>query len=233
LQDTKTKQKFGDLKIEQSVQTLAGRYRIQGNVRFLSHQESFRAVGRTLIRSGLNLIYSQGYNPRLKMSLPLPKSVGLESEDELFYAQIAADGASEKEIYKNITANLPEGFSLIDLAIHSGRVSFRPLEAEYEVQMSGQEIENVSAAIDKLNDQIASHEKILIERTVDENGNSRTVDVGQFFKSFEKTQQAVKVVCLITDRGTVRPDEIIKLLGLGAERLGISTTRKRVNWQMY
>jgi radical SAM-linked protein len=221
------------LKIEQSVQTLAGRYKIQGSVRFLSHQESFRAVGRTLIRSGLNLIYSQGYNPRLKMSLPLPKSVGLESEDELFYVQIAADGASEKEIYKNITANLPEGFTLIDLAIHNGRMSFRPIEAEYHVQMSGQEIENVSAAIDGLNGQIASGEKILIERTVDENGNSRTVDVGQFLKSFEKTQQSVKVVCLVTDRGTVRPDEIIKLLGLGAERLGISTTRKRVNWQMY
>jgi len=221
------------LKIEQDVRTLAGRYKVQGRVRFLSHQESFRAVGRTLLRSGLNLIYSQGYNPHLKMSLPLPKSVGLASEDELFYVQIAAEDVCEKEIYKNITANLPNGFSLLDVAIHNGRKSFRPLDVEYEVQMSGQEIENVSAAIDKLNGQIASGEKILIERTVDDNGNSRTVDVGQFLKSFEKTQQSVKIVCLVTDRGTIRPDEIIKLLGLGAERLGVSTTRKRVNWQMY
>jgi radical SAM-linked protein len=221
------------LQIEQDVQTLAGRYKIHGNVRFLSHQESFRAVGRALIRGGLNLIYSQGYNPRLKMSLPLPKSVGLASEDELFYAQIAADGTTEKEIYKNITAQLPDGFSLIELAIHKGRMSFRSVEAEYEVQMSEQEIEIVSATIDKLNGQIASGEKILIERTVDEDGNAKTVDVGQFLKSFEKTQQGVKIVCLITDRGTVRPDEIIKMLGLGAERLGISMTRKRVNWQMY
>ena len=72
------------MQIEQNVQTLAGRYKIQGNVRFLSHQEAMRAIQRSLIRSGVNLLYSQGYNPRPRLSLPLPKSVGLESEDELF-----------------------------------------------------------------------------------------------------------------------------------------------------
>lgn len=221
------------MKIEQDVHTLTGRYKIQGYARFLSHQEAFRSVGRTLIRSGINLIYSQGYNPHLKMSLPLPKSVGLASEDELFYAQIAADGASEKEFYKNITTNLPEGFFLVELAVHNGRKSFRPLDVEYEVQISEQENENVSAVIDKLNGQITAGEKILIQRTVDQSGNCRTVDVGRFLKSFETAQQCVKIVCLVTDGGTIRPDEIIKLLELPAERLGMSMTRKKVNWQMY
>jgi radical SAM-linked protein len=211
---------------------LAGKYKVQGNVRFLSHQEAFRAVGRALVRSGLNLVYSQGYNPHLKMSLPLPKSVGLESEDELFYAQIADEKLSEKEIYKNITEQLPEGFTLTELGIHNGRVSFRPTEVEYAVQMSEDEIRNVSATIDNLNGQIAAGEKKLIDRIVDEEGNIKIVDVIPFLKSFEKTHEGVKIVCLVTDRGTIRPDEIIKLLGLGPERLGISMVRKRVNWQM-
>ncbi|HAL44997.1 MAG TPA: hypothetical protein DCP47_03645 [Phycisphaerales bacterium] len=227
------KTKFGELKIEQNVQTLAGRYSVQGNVRFLSHQEAFRTIGRSLIRSGINLLYSQGFNPHLKLSLPLPKSVGLESEDELFYAQIADEKLTDKEIYKSIAAQLPQGFSLIELAIHNGRKSFRALDAEYEIQMSESEIENVAAVIDDLNRKIAAGEKIIIERKVDEEGRAKTVDVGQFLKSFEKTQKGVKVVCFITDRGTVRLDEIIKLLGLGFERLGISITRKKVNWEMY
>ncbi|MEN6386973.1 MAG: TIGR03936 family radical SAM-associated protein [Phycisphaerales bacterium] len=211
---------------------MAGRYKVQGNVRFLSHQEAFRAVGRALIRSGLNLVYSQGYNPHLKMSLPLPKSVGLESEDELFYVQVADEQFSEKEIYKNLTAQLPEGFTLTELAIHNGRVSFKPTEVEYLVGMSDEEIKNVSAVIDNLNAQLTAGEKILIDRIVDEEGNIKIVDVAQFLKSFEKTHEGVKVVCLITDRGTVRPDEIIKLLGLRPERLGISMIRKRVAWSV-
>lgn len=164
------------------------------------------------------------------MSLALPKSVGIESEDELFYAQIEYTD-NLKEIYKSFAAQLPEGFTLTDLQINNGRVSYKPLEAEYLVQMNSKEIENVSALIDKLNNQLTAGEKIIIDRTVDEEGNVKTVDVGQYLKSFEKTQEGVKVVCLITDRGTVRPDEIIKLLGLAPERLGISMVRKHVNWQ--
>jgi uncharacterized protein (DUF2344 family) len=99
------------LKIEQDVQNAGRKIQSTGTCQIFIPQESFRAVGRTLLRSGLNLIYSQGYNPHLKMSLPLPKSVGLASEDELFYVQIAAEDVCEKEIYKNITANLPNGFS--------------------------------------------------------------------------------------------------------------------------
>ncbi|OHB51914.1 MAG: hypothetical protein A2Y10_17030 [Planctomycetes bacterium GWF2_41_51] len=220
------------MQIEQNVQTLAGRYKIQGNVRFLSHQEAMRAIQRSLIRSGVNLLYSQGYNPRPRLSLPLPKSVGLESEDELFCAQISNSENSNKEIYQKISAQLPEGFSLIDIAIHNGKVSIKPIEAEYVVQLSKEEIDSVSAAINKLNESIAAGVEIIIERTVDEKGNVKTVDVGRFIKSVEPIAEGVKIISLISDKGTIRPDEIIKLLGLGAERLGISMTRKKVNWQM-
>lgn len=220
------------MQIEQNVQTLVGRYKVQGNVRFLSHQEAMRAVQRTLIRSGVNLLYSQGYNPHPRFSLPLPKSVGLASEDELFYAQIEVGDKSGKEIYQAISQHLPQDFSLIDIAIHNGRKSVKPTDAEYFVQLSKDEIDSVSAAADKLNNLLAAGEKIIIERTVDENGNVKTVDVAQFLKTFELTGEGVKIITLISDRGTIRPDEIIKLLGLAAERLGISMTRKKVNWQM-
>lgn len=190
-----------------------------------------RAVQRALVRSGVDLLYSQGFNPHPRFSLPLPKSVGLASEDELFCAQILCNETSNKEIYKSISAQLPQGFSLIDIEIHKGRISYKPVEAEYIVQMSEQEINNVSARIDELNSLIGAGKEIIIERTVDEKRNVKTVDVGQFLKSFEQTPEGVKIVCLISDRGTVRPDEIIKLLGLEPARLGISTIRKKVNWQ--
>lgn len=212
---------------------MAGRYSVQGNVRFLSHQEAFRTIGRSLIRSGINLVYSQGYNPHLKMSLPLPKSVGLESADELFYAQIADEKLTEKEIYANITAQLPEGFTLFELAVHNGRKSFRPTEAEYFVKLDEQELNDVRPLINQINEIVRAGEKILTNRTVDGKGNVKIVDVSKFIKSFEETAGGIKAVCVITDDGTIRPDEILKLLGFKPSKLGTSTIRKKVNWQMY
>ena len=211
---------------------MTGRYKIQGNIRFLSHQEAFRVIQRALIRSGVGLLYSQGFNPHPRLSLPLPKSVGLASEDELFCAQIGCDVSLSSEVYKSISEQLPEGFSLVEATIHKGRVSFKPVEAEYIIEMSEQEIKNVSAQIDKLNGLIGAGEKIIIERTIDGDGNVKTVDIGKFLKSFEQVPEGVKIVCLISDSGTIRPDEIIKLLELEPARLGISMTRKKVNWQI-
>ncbi|MDD5011155.1 MAG: TIGR03936 family radical SAM-associated protein [Phycisphaerae bacterium] len=218
------------------MQTLVGRYKVQGSVRFLSHQESFRAVQRALVRSEINLIYSQGYNPHPRLSLPLPKSVGLASEEELFCAQIsaAADTTAEqnKELYKKISAQLPEGFVLVELIIHDERIAYKPLEAEYLIRFEDEkELEEIRTQADKLNSLVRAGEKITIERRLDEKGSVKTAEVGGFIKSVEQTGEGVKVVCKITDKGTIRPDETARLLGLKPESIGVSMSRKKIVWQ--
>jgi radical SAM-linked protein len=200
----------------------------------LSHQEAFRVIQRALVRSGADLIYSQGFNPHPRLSLPLPKSVGLASDDELFCAQVSYLPSEQgDELLKKIAAQLPEGFFLTDLAVHTGKVSYQPLEAEYVIHLnSQQELEEVSAQAEKLNGLIRAGEKIIIERRLDEKGSVKTVDVGGFLKSFEQSSDGIKVICKITDRGTIRLDEIMRLLGLEPERIGVSMTRKKVNWQI-
>jgi uncharacterized Zn ribbon protein len=163
--------------------------------------------------------------------------VGLASDDELFYAQISATGGGaaerNKELYKKISTQLPEGFSLTELIIHDGRIAYKPLEAEYLVSIdSEKELEEVSAHADKLNSLIRAGEKIMIERRLDEKGSVKTVDVGGFLKLFEQIAEGIKVVCKITDKGTIKPDEIVRLLGLKPEKVGVSMVRKKVNWQI-
>lgn len=198
----------------------------------MSHQEAFRVIQRALIRSGINLVFSQGFNPHPKLSLPLPKSVGLASEDEMFCVQISETQGAEKEIYETIAAQLPQGFSLVDIAIHKGRINYQPVEAEYLIKLNENELNNVRLRISKLNGLIGAGEKIIIERTVDEEGNVKTVDVSKFIKSFKEAEQGVKTVCIISNSGTIRPDEIIKLLELQPARLGTSMIRNKVNWQI-
>jgi hypothetical protein len=62
---------------------LVVKFKIGGSLRFLSHAETLRVLQRACVRAGINLQYSRGFNPRPKMSLPLPRPVGVESDDEL------------------------------------------------------------------------------------------------------------------------------------------------------
>ena len=58
-------------------------------MRFLSHAETMRLFQRACVRAGVKVAYSQGYNPHQRMSLVLPRSVGVESDDELLCLWLA------------------------------------------------------------------------------------------------------------------------------------------------
>lgn len=87
------------------------------------------------------------------------------------------------------------------------------------------------ADIQRINEQIQAGNEILIERTLDQKGSVKTVDVGKFLKPFEITQGGVRVCCKVLPTGTIRPDEILKLLGVEPCEVSRSIVRKRIIWQ--
>jgi radical SAM-linked protein len=64
------------------------KFKIEGSLRYLSHAETLRLFQRACARAGVNLQYSQGFNPRPKLSLALPRSVGVESDDEMLILRV-------------------------------------------------------------------------------------------------------------------------------------------------
>lgn len=214
---------------------LAGRYKIHGNIRFLSHQETMRVIARAIIRSGIGPAYSQGYNPHLKLSLPLPRNVGLASDDELFCAGIEASCRQQSEKFSfadSIAEQLPEGLELVSAEIINKPVAYQPVEVEYLVKVNlSEKQEQFFAKIQKINEQIQAGSEILIERTVNRQGDVKTIDVGKFLKSFEIVQQGVRVFCRVLPTGTIRPDEILRLLNMDSYEVSSSIVRKKVIWQ--
>ncbi|MBN1788599.1 MAG: DUF2344 domain-containing protein [Sedimentisphaerales bacterium] len=212
--------------------TLAGRYKIHGDVRFLSHQETMRVIQRAIIRSGIGLVYSQGYNPRPRLSLPLPKSVGVASDDELFCVKIRPqfDDICFTDL---IAARLPDGFELTSVQIHDKPVRYRCVEVEYLVKTDAEEEkQNFVSKTEMLNEQVKSGKEILVERTTDKKNDVKTVNVAEFLKFFEIVEDGVMVFCRVLPMGTIRPDEILKLLDMDPGRVSTSVVRKRVHWQV-
>lgn len=86
-------------------------YSKTGDVRFLSHLDSVRAWERALRRTGIEFGFTDGFNPRLRLSFSGALSTGWESHAEYLECQVAADLSSE-ELCRRMAAVLPRGLAV-------------------------------------------------------------------------------------------------------------------------
>lgn len=186
-----------------------------------------RVVARAIIRSEIEPIFSEGFNPHLRLSLPMPRNVGLASDDELFCVKIKPkEYISIKEL---LAKQLPEGFELLSADLTGKSVSYQPIEVEYFVKLNLQEKRHL---IEKINGQIQAGEQILIERTINEEGDIKIFDAVKYLKPFELAENGIKAFCVVLPTGTIRPDEILKLLNIEPFEICNLVVRKKINWNI-
>ncbi|MBA7618908.1 hypothetical protein ES703_26240 [subsurface metagenome] len=136
------------------------KFKIQGNLRFLSHAEVLKVFQRACVRTGIKMQYSQGFNPRPKLSLPLPKSVGVESDDELLYLRI--DESPSAQAHKSISdlctsmktklsEQLPENFELVSVEMAKAKSAPQPRAATYVLDVRQEYVnEKLKARIERV-----------------------------------------------------------------------------------
>jgi hypothetical protein len=88
--------------------------------------------------------------------------------------------------------------------------------------------EELKAAIKRL---LAS-ESINLQRQIDKRKSRiKNIDVRGFLKSIELDGNSIIVECKISSAGSIRVDEILKLLELDVEKLASPIRRTNVQWQ--
>lgn len=219
------------------------KFRVMANLRFLSHAETIKLFRRACVRAGIELEYSQGFNPRPKLSLPLPRSVGVEADDELLCLRVPVRDASCVErcakgaaleppnirntIKTRLSEQLPKGCELLSVGIAKTKTSFQPTLAAYVFAVRPEYLN------EKLRDTIRrllASESLNLQRTIDAKGSTRNVDVRGFLKSIESDDGKIIVECRITSAGSIRPCEILKLLKLDYQMLAAPIRRTSVQW---
>jgi radical SAM-linked protein len=221
---------------------LVVRFRIGGSLRFLSHAQTLRVFQRSCVRAGLKIQYSQGFNPRPRLSLPLPRPVGVASDDELLCLRVRKSASAQEhkcisaQVHKSINAQVPEGCELLSVNVVRANTSFQPCSAAYVLAVRKEYLnEELKATIKRL---LAS-ESINLQRQTDkrksriENRESRikNIDVRGFLKSIELDGNSIIVECKISSAGSIRVDEILKLLRLDVEKLASPIRRTSVQWK--
>ncbi len=87
------------------------KYSRDDRVKYISHLDFVRLFHRTIRRTGMNFMFSQGFNPHPIMTVAQPLSVGVTSDCE--YMKVGFDGNySEKEIVDTINSAFPPGYKI-------------------------------------------------------------------------------------------------------------------------
>jgi hypothetical protein len=122
---------------------------------------------------------------------------------------------------------LPEGCELLSVTVAETNISFQPSQAAYVLTVRPEYLnERLKATIKRL---LAS-ESLNLQRRIDAKGNIRNVDVRGFLKSIELNGRSITVECNISSTGSIRVEEILKLLELDMEKLAAPIRRTNVQW---
>ncbi len=207
-----------------------------GNLRFLSHAETLNFLQRACVRADIGIQYSQGFNPRPKMSLPLPRPVGVESDDELLCLRVAVDPDElritnpESRIKDELSAQLPEGCELLSVSVSRAGRSFQPSSATYMLAVKAEYLnDKLKATIERL---LASENINIQRRTGAEHSKIKNLDVRVFLKSIKLDDRGIIVEYNISSAGSIRIDEILRLLELDEGKLASPVRRTNVQWQV-
>ncbi|MFA5252610.1 MAG: TIGR03936 family radical SAM-associated protein [Phycisphaerae bacterium] len=208
-------------------------FKVRGNLRFLSHAEMVRVFQRACIRAGIKVLYSEGFNPRPKLSLPLPRSVGIEVDDDLLCFRTETTGAQESDlctlVKTMLSEQLPDGLELLTARSAKAKTPIQPYQAVYLLAVRKEYLnEKLKSRIEYL---LASENLNLRRQMGPENARFKNVDVRPFLKSIELDDAGISVECKISLAGSIRLDEILNLLELDYGMLSAPIRRTKVKWQ--
>ena len=210
--------------------TVLVRFKVWGRGRFLSHAETLRMFQRACVRAEIDVAHSQGFNPRPKMSLPLPRSVGVESDDELFCFRLGCSGAEfdAERIKEGLGRELPGGFEVFSVDFVTGKVNVEAEIVSYEIRAK---MEFVGAELEGRIKVLLSGEPVVVERRINDRGMTKKRDVSCFLKSIIlKDDGLIEAKCRNGAAGSVRIDELLQLLGLGYDKVAGAVKRVSVEW---
>jgi radical SAM-linked protein len=221
--------------------TAAIRFRIAGPAALLSHAETLRVFQRACARAEIPVRYTEGFNPHPRLSLPLPRPVGVESEDELLVARLYEDPAerragdvagAETAVQEALAGQLPEGIEVLAVTLAASNASFTPQSARYVLPVRVAENPPLAARLEDRIAKIMAGEHCVVERSSGEGKASRRVDVRPFLRSIRLEEGRLIVEHRTGDAGSIRVDEILQLCALRMEDLAGPVRRDGVVWEI-
>ena len=89
---------------------------------YISHLDLAKTVMRSIVRSGLPVYYSEGFNPKPKLVFGTPLSVGCGGEAEILDIRLMK-AVSNAEIFERLSAVMPNGIAITAVYEQKGKLT--------------------------------------------------------------------------------------------------------------
>jgi len=185
-----------------------------------------RLFERALARSRLPVKFTEGFNPRPRLSLPLPRAVGVASVDELLVVQMR-EPIQCSDVVGRLSEQMVDGVKLVDVWTLAPGDAIQPGQAAYELVLSPERIGPVADAVERL----LAAQRWEIQRQGAGKKGCKTVDVKAYLSQASLEGDVLRWVTRITSTGSVRPAEILEAVGLEPSSWLHRIRRTWVDWK--
>jgi radical SAM-linked protein len=201
-------------------------FSVEGDARFLSHHDSLRMFQRAFARAGLPVRFSEGFNPHPRLSLPLPRPVGVASQAERLVAEFERP-VEGSELVRGLRTQLPGGFTLHGAHRLTGTRSPQPDVVRYRVEVESMATEELARRALSL----LEADKLMITRIIHGEAQRRTLDIRPFVADLAVREGGLEMSLRITGTGSARPAELLQLLELDPGEYQHRIRRMDVQWK--
>jgi len=179
-------------------------------VKYVGHLDTIELFDRAFRRAKLPISFSEGFNPRPKLSFAHPLAVGISSNGEIGEIELV-EKMAELDFMTKLNNVLPNPIRIIKVEYTDEKKSLMSLvkSAEYTIQIDD---ENVSSH--NIEDML-NRTSIEFEKT-SKSGKKSIVDIKPLVLSWKWIKQENKEfrIDLVTGSNeNLRPDTIVKLFG--------------------
>lgn len=201
-------------------------FAVDGDIKYLSHQDMVRMFTRALVRALLPVRFTQGFNPHPRLSLPLPRPVGVASDAECLVLELT-DELPESELASRLQEQMPAGIRIRAARRLQPTQRYLPTRVQYRVQIERSDVPDLCRNVRDL----LATESVVINRRTGESSPTRRVDIRPFIDRIDIADENLVMVLHVTPRGSVRPAEVLSALGMKDEAILNRVRRIEVQWQ--
>ena len=195
------------------------KYTKRGVIRFISHLDTMRALKRAFGRAGLPVAYSEGFNPRPKISMGPALPLGCESNCEISDIVLKRSLLPES-LCASLGDAMPNGLSLLDVerVIPSTPKLSRASSMRYMIELPGElALEEARALVQAFDEK----DSVLLDRI--RKSKQSSVDVRSLVADAlivaESDAGWLSVELALSERGTCSAVEVARaVFGISPDR---------------
>ncbi len=167
---------------------------------FISHLDLMRFMTRALVRAGIPVVFTEGFNPHPKLTFGLPLSVGTASVGELMEFKLREE-MENAEILRRLRDNLPS--SLLPLAVY---------DAPAGVKLSSIAYASYRITLDHEIDAAMLEADTIMVSKASKTGE-KLVDIKPLMRDCRYDGNSLTVTLCADSRNYCNPELLVKVLG--------------------